>query len=272
MSCTDESTSRVSGRRPSSVRRPQGPSRVPDSVSWLPGRRKAEVGSQIGPAGLAGPASRTGPGGVGGLRSQGTCRAEDPALFLPVATTVPAMRQACMARAVCRRCGVRLPPPRSGRFWLNPTVAGGVRRGAGGGPNSAAREPPASGSRPESMVTGTVSPRSSASPTGLGPTCRRAPSGTSRATRREISSCSGFGGVSRSTPGGALSSPTTRTWSWPRGSPASARGAAREMTAATTAPASMAARCQDTSLPNAYPPRRGQPPAGHDRPDVGERG
>ena len=47
------------------------------------------------------------------------------------------------------------------------------------------------------------------------------------------------------------------TWLPGKGAPASARGAACDTTAATTAPASIAARCQETSLPNANPPSAG---------------
>jgi WhiB family redox-sensing transcriptional regulator len=41
--------------------------------------------------------------------SQGACRAEDPELFFPVATTGPASRQIRAAKAVCARCTVRAP-------------------------------------------------------------------------------------------------------------------------------------------------------------------
>lgn len=43
-----------------------------------------------------------------GWMSQGACRGEDPELFFPIAAAGPALAQAGRAKAVCRRCMVRL--------------------------------------------------------------------------------------------------------------------------------------------------------------------
>lgn len=42
-----------------------------------------------------------------GWMSRGACRAEDPELFFPIATTGPALAQARMAKAICGRCPVQ---------------------------------------------------------------------------------------------------------------------------------------------------------------------
>ncbi|MFF3504579.1 WhiB family transcriptional regulator [Streptomyces sp. NPDC003247] len=42
-------------------------------------------------------------------REAAACRSEDPELFFPVGEEGPARRQIEQARAVCRRCPVRVP-------------------------------------------------------------------------------------------------------------------------------------------------------------------
>ena len=109
-------------------------------------------------------------------------------------------------------------------------------------------------SMPVSIRTGVVRLASSAVVTGEGPTWILTCSGSRPSISPAIARCSGPGLVTRIVAGGRSLRPTTTIRSTGSVGPASAQGRPDEVTAAIIAPASIAARCQDTSLPNLNPP------------------
>ena len=171
------------------------------------------------------------------------------------------------------------------------------------------RSTTASGSSPESILTGTASSRSKAVATGLGPTCTRAPGATSGAISAAIAWYAAEGSTSGSTRRRGRGRPHDHDLVGGQRRPRVGARRGRRHHRGDQRPASIAARCQDTSLPNSKPPfalttvatsrsgrhgpcserghgrhpgrgeahlarvnRAAQPPARHERPDVGERG